>query len=78
GTVLEDCSAVFRQRFAEAPLIIAKGQGNFETLSEVTLGAQQQLFFAFKVKCPVIAKDVGLPLGSFALVRAKAAAQSRH
>ncbi|MDX9722822.1 MAG: ARMT1-like domain-containing protein [Myxococcota bacterium] len=78
GTVLEDCSAVFRQRFAEAPLIIAKGQGNFETLSEVTLGAQQQLFFAFKVECPVIAKDVGLPLGSFALVRAKAAAQSRH
>jgi uncharacterized protein with ATP-grasp and redox domains len=33
GTVLEDCSADFRRRFEDADMVIAKGQGNFETLS---------------------------------------------
>ncbi len=57
GTVLEDCSREFRQRFSTADLIIAKGQGNFETLSE----APGNIFFLFKVKCPVIATRTGLP-----------------
>ena len=33
GTLLEDCSPEFRRRFVDADLIIAKGQGNFESLS---------------------------------------------
>jgi len=33
GTILDDCSSIFRKRFDRADLIIAKGQGNFETLS---------------------------------------------
>jgi uncharacterized protein with ATP-grasp and redox domains len=67
GTILADCSEAFRRRFARADLIIAKGQGNFETLS----GAEANLVFLFKVKCPVIARHVGLPLGAHALVRQK-------
>jgi uncharacterized protein with ATP-grasp and redox domains len=63
GTILEDCSEPFRRRFAEADLIVAKGQGNYETLS----GAAGNLFFLFKVKCPVIARHVALPLGTLAL-----------
>jgi len=34
GTLLDDCSLAFKRRFAEADLILAKGQGNFETLSD--------------------------------------------
>ncbi|MBN1174923.1 MAG: DUF89 family protein [Micromonosporaceae bacterium] len=64
GTVLEDCSAAFRERFEAADLIIAKGQGNFETLSEV----KAPLFFLFKVKCQVVAAHVGLPEGTHALI----------
>jgi len=59
GTILSDCSDEFRRRFAAADLIIAKGQGNFETLS----GEAGNIFFLFKVKCHVIAEHVKQPLG---------------
>ncbi len=64
GTIIEDCSAEFRDRFAEADLIIAKGQGNYETLNETDL----PIFYLLKVKCPVIARDIGCPVGSALLV----------
>ncbi|GAF94354.1 unnamed protein product, partial [marine sediment metagenome] len=67
GTLLDDCSASFCKRFCEADLIIAKGQGSFETLSEI----ESNIFFLFKVKCPVIAAHVGLPTGTHALLRSK-------
>jgi damage-control phosphatase, subfamily I len=60
GTLLETCSTAFLERFAAADLIIAKGQGNFETLGE-TRG--KQIFFLLKVKCPLIARDIGEPTG---------------
>ncbi len=41
GTVLEECSGKFRRSFQDADLIIAKGQGNFETLS----GVDKKIFF---------------------------------
>ena len=66
GTILDDCSGAFRQCFAEADLVIAKGQGNFETLSDEPCN----IFFLFKAKCPVIAGHVGLPLGTHVLTRA--------
>ncbi|MCK5798272.1 MAG: DUF89 family protein [Deltaproteobacteria bacterium] len=66
GTILETCSATFREHFAAADLIIAKGQGNFETLSDVAAN----IYFLFKVKCPVIAGHVGLPLGTHVLLHA--------
>lgn len=63
GTILEDCSQSFRERFDEADLIIAKGQGNYETLSEV----DRDIYFLLKVKCPVIARDIGCQMGSLVL-----------
>ncbi len=60
GTILADCSESFRQRFGEADMIIAKGQGNFETLSDETANVS----FLFKVKCPVIAAHINLPVGT--------------
>jgi len=65
GTILDDCSEAFRQRFEEADLVIAKGQGNYETLSEVG----ENIFFILKVKCPVIARDLGCEVGSLVLRR---------
>ncbi|WP_051305633.1 damage-control phosphatase ARMT1 family protein [Desulfogranum mediterraneum] len=47
GTSLERCSAEFRQAFAGAELIISKGMGNFECLSE----ARAPIVFLFTVKC---------------------------
>lgn len=65
GTILDDCSAAFRRRFDAADVIIAKGQGNFETLSDV----QKDIFFAFMVKCPVIAREADCSIGSLILRR---------
>lgn len=65
GTILSDCSEDFQRRFAEADLVIAKGQGNFETLSD----APVNIFFLFKAKCPVIADHVGLPIGTHVAIR---------
>ena len=63
GTILEDCSDAFRERFAGAALVLAKGQGNYETLSD----ADKPVFFLLKAKCPVIARDIGCPVGSLVL-----------
>jgi len=69
GTILNDCSPEFRRRFAEADLIIAKGQGNFETLSNEA----GNIFFLFKVKCAVIADLIKQPVGMQMLVQSAAA-----
>jgi len=63
GTILHRCSEEFRQLYDKAELIIAKGQANYETLSEE--GAR--VFFLLQVTCPVIARDVGVPVGSIVL-----------
>ena len=60
GTLLNDCSEDFRRRFDGADLIIAKGQGNFKTLSD----NPSNIFFLFKAKCPVVAALIGVPLGT--------------
>lgn len=60
GCIIEECSSAFRQYFFDADLIIAKGQGNFETLSDVN----KNIFFLLKAKCPVIARHIGCELGN--------------
>jgi len=60
GTILEDCSKVFLRHFYDADLIIAKGQGNYETLSN----EDKSIFFILKAKCPVIASNIGCEIGS--------------
>jgi len=51
GTPLADCSREFQHHFSRADIIISKGMGNFETLSDV----DAPLFFLFTVKCSWVA-----------------------
>ncbi|MBC8206863.1 MAG: DUF89 family protein, partial [Kiritimatiellaeota bacterium] len=67
GTVLDECNEEFRTAFESADLIISKGQGNFETLSD----SNRPIFFLFKVKCPVVAATTGVPLGTHVLRRTR-------
>ncbi len=63
GTILENCSTEFRARFEAADLIIAKGQGNYESLSD----CDKNILYVLMAKCPVIASDIGCNVGSFVL-----------
>lgn len=63
GTTLDRCSDEFRELYEKAELIIAKGQANYETLSE----EGSRVFLLLQAKCPVIARDVGVPVGSIVL-----------
>ncbi len=59
GTILELCSEEFLQLFRSAPLIISKGQGNYETLS----GTEAPIFYLLKAKCSVVAGHLGVNVG---------------
>lgn len=69
GTVLSETSREFSALFMSADLVIAKGQGNYETLSE----APRMVWFLFKAKCPVIAERAGARLGAQVLAQSRPA-----
>lgn len=69
GTLLDDCSPEFRRVFDEADVIVAKGQGNYESLS----GAGGAVFFLLKAKCPLVAGHAGVPVGTHVLRRSAGA-----
>ncbi len=52
GTELEECSQEFLDYFNAADLVISKGQGNFESLSEV----DRDVYFLLTIKCAVAAR----------------------
>jgi len=54
GTPLADCSDRFKEHFGTADVIISKGMGNYETLSD----EQLPIFFLFTVKCSEVARHV--------------------
>ena len=58
GTVLPRTSKAFRSAFAEADVILSKGQGNYESLSGVE---KEHLFFLFTAKCDTVCVDAGVP-----------------
>jgi len=63
GTLFDQCSDLFRKRFAQADLIIAKGQANYESLSN----SSAPIFFLLQAKCSVIARDLGIAEGGTVL-----------
>jgi len=65
GTILPTCSEEFRCLFREAPVILAKGQGNYESLSDTAAPP----FYLLQTKCPVIARDLGVPVRSLVFKR---------
>jgi damage-control phosphatase, subfamily I len=65
GCLLDDCSEQFHAALAESDLVISKGQGNYETLSELDL----ETYFLLKAKCQCIADDIGTQKGELVLLR---------
>lgn len=67
GTLLSDCSPELRHRFEHVDVVIAKGQGNYETLSQVT---RRNVFFLLMAKCPMIAQHLGCVSNSLVVAQA--------
>jgi uncharacterized protein with ATP-grasp and redox domains len=63
-TDLKQCTSEFLELYKRADMVIAKGQGNLETLINET----KPINFLFKVKCDVIAERTGYPVGNGVLL----------
>lgn len=63
GVLFELASEEFKQAFAAADFIFAKGMGYYETLDE--LDPQGRIFFCLKAKCGPVARSLGVPLNSY-------------
>lgn len=57
GTVLRRTSKQFQEVYRKADIVIAKGQANYECLSN----EKKNIFFLLMTKCRVIAEDIGVP-----------------
>lgn len=57
GTVLNRTSPKFKEVYKKADVVIAKGQANYECLSE----ENKNIYFLLMTKCDVIANDIDVP-----------------
>jgi len=67
GNILKFCSDEFLKIYGSADLVISKGQGNYEALSD----EEKPIFFLLKAKCQVVARDLGVREGSIILAEAR-------
>jgi hypothetical protein len=71
GTDVNKCSREFKEYFQKADIVIAKGQGNYETL----INEKRSIYFLFKVKCKVIEEKTGYLKGKGILLYSKSKAK---
>ena len=62
GSVLSQCSKEFKKLLNSADIVLSKGQGNYECLTDI-----KGIFFLLKAKCPVIASHLCVDIGSYIL-----------
>jgi len=62
GTGPDRSSQTVKRWIEEHDLVVSKGQGNYEGLSE-----HNGLFFMLMAKCPIIASDIGVDVGDIIL-----------
>lgn len=65
GTVLNHCSEEFLKVYRSADLIISKGQGNFESLSD----EKDNIFFLLMAKCAPVSKIFKVDIKSLIVCR---------
>lgn len=62
GTGMERNSKEFLETLKKGDMVISKGQGNYEALSET-----EGIFFLLMAKCPIIADDLAVEVGDIVL-----------
>jgi len=63
ATILSQCSSEMLELYYSADVIIAKGQGNYESLDE----ERGNIFFLLRAKCPIVAELLGVSVGDAVL-----------
>ena len=63
GFIIENVTEEFMQKFRESDIVISKGQGNYEALSDI----DRKVYFLLLVKCPLVAKDLGKEVGDYVI-----------
>lgn len=63
GIDMDEASGEFKEEFASSDLVLAKGMGYWESLSE--LPAEGKVFYCLKAKCQPVADSLGVPLGGY-------------
>ncbi|KIM09219.1 MAG: hypothetical protein KU28_00825 [Sulfurovum sp. PC08-66] len=66
GFIYERASLDAQDLFARADVVIAKGMGNFETMTQ---SDAREVYHLFKVKCDVVAAYVGHAVGTYMALR---------
>ncbi len=67
GVFLDDCSGEFKKIFKNADVIVSKGQGNFEALSDT----DHDINFILRAKCPVVSRYLNVPEGTNLVIEKK-------
>ena len=63
GLVSAFTSSDFKQMLTDADMVISKGQGNYESLSD----SDREIFFLLMVKCPLVARNIQIDVGTMVL-----------
>ena len=64
GVELETASEEFLGHLRASDIILAKGQGCYETLTEFESELKIPICYLLKAKCAIVAEDLGVPLNS--------------
>ncbi len=67
GVVKDYISKELKEYMDSVDLIISKGMGNYEGLTEMHI--ETPVFFLLTTKCNVISREIGVPLGSPVIVK---------
>jgi len=66
GYQLEFASEESKEIFYNADLVVSKGMGNFECLFKEV---KREIFYMFKVKCEVVAREVKAKVGDYIILK---------
>ena len=67
GAVIGQSGPAMQRAYHDADIIVAKGQGNYEAMSE----EKGPVYFFLKVKCPAVSRETGEPVGTYLLKRGR-------
>lgn len=63
GMVVSNMTKELQSMIKKADVVISKGQGNYESLSDI----KREIFFLLMVKCPLVSATIGIDVGTMVL-----------